>query len=543
VPEKTQTNRPGRSLVLINPPAIAKRYLKTKFMPFGTAVLYAYLKEQDLPVVQHDFLMDYLYRSPDEIDYFNPEHGFSQEDFLAALRGEGGHPGLEAFARKYTAPLDPGAAIYAFSIVAYHQYWAALLLAGRLRRLNPAAAIVFGGPFVTIRPLEALLAQGGADYFVKGSGEVPLKLLYEMLAGRGGVDPADVPGLVYFQDGQALANPKSELPAEEERPPDFEGLDLEAYRFDHPLTGPGTLFLPYRLAKGCPSRCSFCTGRLVDRFSLKSADKVLAELKGLAAKYGSTSFMFADAAVNGHPGRFEKILDRLGDEFPEIRWYGYSRIGGFTPAMLRKAKRAGCFSLFWGVESAHQPTVNWLGKGFKVERIEGLLDAARQVGIKSYVHLMFNTPHETEADIAALIRLLDRYLDSDDVVFMPMRFLLEPESLVFSQPDKYGLADISPVEAGPFERDEYLYGEAGGPDWTGVAARNEAHRRLLQDRLDLIRYKRLLGGIEGGLFKRLPARQMVRLGRLARRSGPVRVVHRALLNRIKARSLALREQL
>ena len=72
-------------VVLIHPPAISKRYLKTKFMPYGMAVLYAFLKEHSIPVLQYDFLMEYLFNSPEDIDYHNPEKSFSEKDFFGVL--------------------------------------------------------------------------------------------------------------------------------------------------------------------------------------------------------------------------------------------------------------------------------------------------------------------------------------------------------------------------------------------------------------------------------------------------------------------------
>ncbi len=89
---------------------------------------------------------------------------------------------------------------------------------------------------------------------------------------------------------------------DEERPPDFDGLSLEQYRYDHPMTGKQTFFLPYRVSKGCPSRCSFCTGRLVDSYDCKSVDKIVSEVIALALKYKTNTFQFC--------GRFHKRSSR-----------------------------------------------------------------------------------------------------------------------------------------------------------------------------------------------------------------------------------------
>jgi radical SAM superfamily enzyme YgiQ (UPF0313 family) len=506
------------------------------------AVLYSFLKEQSVPVVQFDFLMEYLFASPDDIDFHNPEKTFSEEEYFATLHGNGSHDGLRSYVTKYCNRVVQNAGMYAFSIVAYHQFWASLLLAARIRRDNPDAVIVFGGPFVTIKPVESFVPYGVADYWVKGSGELPLWMLHRLHNGDSYVDLKTIPGLIHLDAGELLCNPQSRFPAEDERPPDFDGLSLEQYRYDHPLTGKQTLFLPYRVSKGCPSRCSFCTGRLVDRYDCKSVDKIVSEVVDLARKYGTSTFQFADASINGHPGLLADLCDRLTRDFPEIRWYSYARVKGFDAALLKKVKTAGCFSLFWGVESAYQPTIHLLGKQFQVEDMFRLLDEAVAAGIKNYVHLMYNTPHETDSDAESLIRLMERYKHCDMVVFLPQRFLLEPHSLMFDHPEKFGLKNIRSVGRTVFEREQYVYDEIEEADHAQVELRNELHRKKLAYSLEWIHYRNMMNGRNKGLSKWLP-RLLIYSGRFCANSRLLVNLHRALTNWIALRNTAFREQL
>ena len=469
----------GPPLILIHPPAVSKRFLPTRFLPYGMAVLSSYLKEHQVPVIQHDFLPDYLYDFPEAPDFHHPENTFPETELFSYLEGSSGSSRLAAFADRYIRRLDLDSGIYAFSIISYHQFWGALILAKRLRALQPAANIVFGGPFITIRPPAGITRYGLADYWIKGSGEAPLLALYRRHAHLGSTRLADIPGLVYFAGVELKVNPTSRLAASRERPPDFAGLSLDAYRYDHPVTGPQTLFLPYRFSRGCPSQCSFCTGCLVDRYSLKPVDKIMVELQGLSACYGSSAFMFADAAINGSPRQLAAVCRRLPQELPEIRWYAYARIRGFTPELLQMAARAGCMSLFWGLESAHQPTVDFLGKGFQVAQVREIIDASRAAGIKNYIHFMYNTPHETEADLQALIRLVQHYRGCDDVYFMPMRFLLEPQSRLFEDPGAFGLQDLTRAPGSALDREAYIFSEVNGLEAPAIARRNRKHGEIL----------------------------------------------------------------
>lgn len=529
-------------LILIHPPAVSKRYLRTKFMPYGMAVLYSFLKERGIPVLQYDFLMEYLFSADEDIDYHNPERTFSDADFFSCLAGSASHKGLEAFSVKYGSRLPIDGAIYAFSIVAYHQFWAALLLASYIRRVSPRAVIVFGGPFITIKSLRSFVPFGIADYWIRGSGEIPLLKLYEYVRGQSSANRESIPGIVYVDGHRIFEGDKSTFPAEEERPPDFEGLTLSHYRYDHPVLGAQTLFLPYRISKGCPSRCSFCTGRLVDRYGFKSVRKVVREISALSAKYGTFTFQLADASVNGYPRQLADLCDCLSDEAPSVRWYSYAKVNGFTADLLMKVKRAGCFSLFWGVESAHEPTIRMLGKRFSVAQMYELIDESIRVGIKSYIHLIYNTPRETDQDISALIRLIERYINSDLVEFLPQRFLLEAQSLMFEHPDRYGLVGIRRVESSLFEREQFVYRESG-LDYSDVEKRNRLHRQKLDDHIEWIRYRSMLRRSSNRLLGRILPRLLVSSGSWAKRSTMARRFHDGLVARIETGTFQIREQL
>lgn len=480
--------------MLIHPPAVSKRYLKTKFLPYGMAVLYGFLKDHGVPVIQYDFLMEYLYHSPDLINYHDPARGFDEEGYFSFLQRHAAHEPLARFTEKFCGRLPKDAPLYAFSIVAYHQFWASLLMARRIKEQNPEALVVFGGPFVTIRRPEYLTGFGGADYWIQGSGELPLLTLYRNHR-QGMIHPGDgVPGVMTLRDGRIVRSRPCHRPAGEETPPDFEHLDIDSYRYDHPLTGRGTLFVPYRISKGCVSRCSFCTGRLVDLLSMKPLPKIVGELSALADRYGTRAFMFTDSSLNNDPHLLSGVCKDLAGDFPGIAWYAYARVRGFTPALLEEVKKAGCFSLFWGVESAHEPTVGLLGKGFSLRDLTGTIEAAVASGIHNTIHLMYNTPHETEKDIAALIGFIERYIGSDRVTFIAHRFLLEPQSLLFSHPEKYGLAKIEKVPAALFEREQYRYEEAGGVSFESIGARDEKHREMLKPCLDAIEERASLHG-------------------------------------------------
>jgi hypothetical protein len=226
-----------------------------------------------------------------------------------------------------------------------------------------------------------------------------------------------------------------------------------------------------------------------------------------------------------------------------MKWYSYAKVNGFTTELLEQVRRAGCFSLFWGIESAHQPTIHLLGKRFKLEQMHKLLDHAITIGITNYIHLMYNTPHESMDDVEAFMRLIDRYINSPNVVFLPQRFLLEPQSLLFEEPGRYGLSHIGKVQGSVFEREQYVYLESTGLDHAAVMERNELHRKILFEHLELIRYRNMLRGSRHKLSLLLSPKLLVRSGKYSDKSPWIQKIHKKVVSLIEDGNNAMREQL
>jgi len=464
-------------LVLVHPPALSRRYLPTKFPPHGMATLYAGCVARGLPVVQVDRLMDSIYADPDGLDVFTTDRDLDEDGFRRFLDTGQGSARLTAFVERHLAALPADCGFFAFSVVSYLQYFAALLLGSALKRRDPGAVVILGGPCVTVKTADELAGLPVPNAWIRGCGLAPLPGLW--------ANPGDnaAPGLLRLVENGILERPLSRSAAEEEPAPDFSGLDMASYRYAHPDFGP-TVFLPFRMTKGCASHCAFCTGRLVDPFSAKTPQKIVRELEQLVTRYGVRTVMFTDAAVNANAGQFLATCRLLAERLPGLRWYGYARIKGFDAAQARAAAAAGCFALFFGVESAHPPTVRWLGKGFSAAELSGALDAAIQAGIRGVVHLMYNTPHEGPDDVAALLELSAHCADEPLLECMAQRFLLEPGSSLALNPERYGLCNLRLRPKGFFDRPEYLYDLADGTDAGTLAERHARNRELLAPALE-----------------------------------------------------------
>jgi hypothetical protein len=129
------------------------------------------------------------------------------------------------------------------------------------------------------------------------------------------------------------------------------------------------------------------------------------------------------------------------------------------------------------------------------------------------------------------------------VVFLANRFMLEPQSLMFEQPQRYGLKEIRKVETGIFEREQFTYEEIEGNDFNAIMARNENHRKKLAFHLHWIAFQNLRHQARGSLVTLIPPRLLALLSLYSERSRVLEKIHRAIVGWVQSRTRSFSEQL
>ncbi len=167
----------------------------------------------------------------------------------------------------------------------------------------------------------------------------------------------------------------------------FDRIDTDNY------LSPGRI-LPYSAALGCSwRRCTFCSETYEQNpYCEKKPFLVTAQLKKLTEKYNPALIHLCDSEIS------PELIDELIENPPGVDWYGFSR---FLRAMTdldycRKLAASRCTMLCLGLESGDQEVLNKLKKGIKLEIVSKILKNLREVGILTYVYIMFGTPAENK---------------------------------------------------------------------------------------------------------------------------------------------------
>jgi len=258
--------------------------------------------------------------------------------------------------------------------------------ADEARRLGKT--VVMGGPHVTFLPREAL---DHADWVVVGEAEsIAVELFERLLSGR---SVSDLPGVV---------GPDSGEEAMERRAPRVEDLDLlpipdlGLVRGMDVLSGPNRKkVIPVQASRGCPYKCNFCSvtpifGR---KFRYRGLDHLMEELVRYDTKRHHVFFYDDNLAADRR--WFRRFLKRIIAEGTRFRWSAQVRIEvARDRELLELMRRAGCETLFVGVESFNVETLKSMNKRQTPEEIRAAMKRFKEYGIG--IHGMFILGSDTD---------------------------------------------------------------------------------------------------------------------------------------------------
>ena len=282
-----------------------------------------------------------------------------------------------------------------------------------LKREVPWARVLMGGPHVTFMDAEAL-STGLVDAVVRGEGEETLlEVLERFEEGRGlegvrGVSYVDSDGRIRREPDRPLIEDLDSLPF-----PSYDHLPLDAYRsFGFKPT------LPILTSRGCPFRCKFCVSWKIyrGRYRQRSPKNVVDEIEHHVERYRVTDFSFVDDLFTLNKRRVKEICREIRERGLEISWGCSARVDTVDADLLREMRRAGCHTIYFGVESGSQRILNAMGKGFTSSKTEEAFKLCRELGLSTVASVILFWPDETREEVKETIRFVKR-LDADIAQF------------------------------------------------------------------------------------------------------------------------------
>lgn len=276
--------------------------------------------------------------------------------------------------------------------------------ADNLKKISKAP-ICLGGPHPVIDPIDVLKNEF-VDLVIMGEGELTIIELLDSL--NNGKDISNIKGIAFKKmDGTPAVNPKRELIQDLDTlpMPARHLVEIKKYRPSphHYKELPMTTMI---VSRGCPFGCTYCASRNVwgRSYRSRSVDKVIEEIKFLIKIYGIKNINFWDDLWGMRKEWTEEFCKRMIDEKIKISWSCERRVDTVDLDILKLMKKAGCYSIFYGIESFDQDCLDAVNKGIKVEQAQKVMRLTKKAGIELRANFILGLPNETPQKVKAMLK-------------------------------------------------------------------------------------------------------------------------------------------
>ena len=280
-----------------------------------------------------------------------------------------------------------------------------LEIAEAVKEVSPETWVIVGGPHPTYMP-ETLLRYDAVDVVVVGEGELAMAELAKRLTRGDNTDLAEVPGVAYKCGDKIVENP----------PKFIEDLDILPFPSRHliPLHNYDRRmnFLDVEpvdtmnVVRGCPFNCRFCETKKIWGSKPRhfSPQRVVEEIEFLIAEYGSKGVYFVGDNFTINKKWTMSLCNLINKHKIDLDWVCDTRVDLVSRDLLEVMKRAGCKTIWFGVESGSPRVLEKLNKGISLQQVVHAFKLCRVVGIKVACSFMLGIPGESIEDMYATLK-------------------------------------------------------------------------------------------------------------------------------------------
>ena len=281
-----------------------------------------------------------------------------------------------------------------------------------IRKRNPNATIVLGGPHCTMFPEYAIQLRD-IDAMVVGDGEDAFCEMVE--AYDAGKSFEGIQG-VWFKDkaGTVVKNVERKS---QKRLDAYPWPDRSRTRFrDYYVPGAKQPLVSTAItSRGCPHSCPFCL-TYKKQYRIRDIDNILDEMEHCVS-LGIPEVHFIDDLFTPNSQWVLRFCDAIEKRGLKFNWGYKTTIAGTTREQVRRCAETGCTKIHFGVESANNEGLDKWGKHCDTDDVHRVFRWCREEGVRSVAYIMLGGPHERTMDEA--IHNVDEMikLDADYAVF------------------------------------------------------------------------------------------------------------------------------
>jgi radical SAM superfamily enzyme YgiQ (UPF0313 family) len=292
-----------------------------------------------------------------------------------------------------------------------------LRLADEIKRLNPHATIILGGPQASVVDVATLRAFPSVDVIVRGEADDTFPALLRHLA-QGDGEWQRLAGITFRRGIEVVRNPNAPVVENLDR------LPLPAFDLDSRLRERGGVHL--EIGRGCPFACTFCSTNDFFRrnFRLKSPARMVGDMKAISGEYGLRYFSLVHDMYTIDRREVVAFCEAMLACGERLTWGCSARTDCIDDDLLALMARAGCTGIFFGIETGSPRLQQIINKKLDLTEALARIACADRHGINTTVALIVGFPEETRDDLRDTIHFFVDSLRYDHVE--PQCSLLAP---------------------------------------------------------------------------------------------------------------------
>ena len=300
--------------------------------------------------------------------------------------------------------------------------------------------IIVGGPHLTAIPEETMERFNSFDFGVIGEGEETIKELIHSL--EHGNDIAEIPGIISRKNDKLLKTaPRAPINDLDKIP--FPAWDLLAdfpRRYHPPPFRFKQLPAAYIVTtRGCPYKCIFCDRSVFgNKCRGNNAGYIIELIEYLYKKFGIRELLIEDDTFITFKKRLIEVCEGIMRSGIKISWSCLGRADAVTPDILSMMKKAGCWSISYGIETGDAEVMKFIGKHITLDQVEEAVRLTKKAGIHSKGFFIMGHPTDTHDTIRKTIDFALKIPLDDISVSMMTPF---PGSKLYQIASDYGTFD------------------------------------------------------------------------------------------------------
>lgn len=269
-------------------------------------------------------------------------------------------------------------------------------IAAYVKEARPGLPIMLGGPHATVLSKEIMEAFPQFDVIVRHEAELKIVPVIESLSKN---DYTHIAGITWRVNNQIVETPGDTAIQ------DLDELPFPAYD-QFPVKELALRTIHVEAGRGCPFKCTFCStatffGR---RYRLKSAKRLCVELDFLKEEYGITDFGLTHDLFTVNRAKVIEFCNEVMNR--GYTWTCSARMDCVDAELLRIMKKAGCRSIYYGIETGSERMQEITKKKLALSLFYDTLRETMELGMAATVSFITGYPQEVKEDVAGTLDMI-----------------------------------------------------------------------------------------------------------------------------------------